>query len=44
MWNGAMTRSSKPFAEKIIELAKTGERNADVLCEQALKDIRRPDE
>jgi hypothetical protein len=32
------------IAEKIIELAKTGERNPDVLCEQALKDIRRPDE
>ena len=26
---------------KIIELAKTGERNPDVLCERALKDIRR---
>ena len=25
---------------KIIELAKTGERNPDVLCERALKDIR----
>jgi len=29
------------IAEKIIELAKTGERNPDVLCEQALKDIGR---
>jgi hypothetical protein len=32
------------IAEKIIELAKTGERNPDVLCEQALKDIRRPED
>lgn len=29
------------IAIKIIELAKTGERNPDVLCERALKDIRR---
>jgi hypothetical protein len=28
------------IAAKIIELAKAGERNPDVLCEQALKDIR----
>jgi hypothetical protein len=28
------------IAIKIIELAKTGERNPDLLCEQALKDIR----
>jgi hypothetical protein len=26
----------------IIERWKTGERNPDVLCEQAVKDIRRP--
>jgi hypothetical protein len=31
------------IADKIIDLAKTGERNPDVLCEQALKDIRRPE-
>ena len=31
------------IANKIIALAKSGERNPDVLCEQALKDIRRPD-
>jgi hypothetical protein len=32
------------IADKIIALAKeTGERNPDVLCEQVLKDIRRPD-
>lgn len=31
------------IADKIINLAKTGERNPDVLCEQALKDIRRPE-
>ena len=30
------------IARKIIELAKTGERNADLLCERALKDIRQP--
>jgi hypothetical protein len=28
------------IAAKIIELAKTGERNPDILCEQALKEIR----
>lgn len=31
------------IADKIINLAKTGERNPDMLCEQALKDIRRPE-
>jgi hypothetical protein len=30
------------IANQIIELAKTGERNPDLLCEGALKDIRRP--
>ena len=30
------------IANKIIALAKTGERDPDVLCEQVLKDIRRP--
>jgi hypothetical protein len=30
------------IAAKIIELAKAGERNPDVLCEQALRDIRGP--
>jgi hypothetical protein len=30
------------IANQIIELAKTGERNPDLLCERALKDIRRP--
>jgi hypothetical protein len=29
------------IASKIIELAKAGERNPDVLCEQALAAIRR---
>ena len=29
-------------AAKIIELAKAGERNPDVLCERALKNIRAP--
>jgi hypothetical protein len=28
------------IANKIIELAKTGERNPDLVCERALKDIR----
>ena len=28
------------IAEKIINLAKAGERNPDILCEQALSDIR----
>ena len=28
------------IANKIIELAKTGERNRDLLCESALNDIR----
>jgi len=30
------------IANKIIALAKAGERNPDVLCEQVLKDIRTP--
>jgi hypothetical protein len=30
------------IANKIIDLAKAGERNPDILCEQALKDIRVP--
>ena len=30
------------IADKIIALAKAGERNADLICEQVLKDIRRP--
>ena len=30
------------IATKIIDLAKDGERNPNVLCEQALKDIRTP--
>jgi hypothetical protein len=28
------------IASKIIDLAKAGQRNPDLLCEQALKDIR----
>jgi hypothetical protein len=31
------------IARKIIDLAKAGERNPDLLCEQALNDIRRPE-
>jgi hypothetical protein len=30
------------IASKIIELAKAGECNPDILCEEALKDIRGP--
>jgi hypothetical protein len=29
-------------AKKIIELAKEGERNPDLLCERALNDLRAP--
>jgi hypothetical protein len=31
------------IADKIIALAKAGECNPDVLCEQVVKDIHRPD-
>jgi hypothetical protein len=30
------------IASKIIDLAKAGERNPDILCELALKEIRTP--
>jgi hypothetical protein len=30
------------IANKIIDLAKSGERNPDLLCERALDDIREP--
>jgi hypothetical protein len=30
------------IANEIIELGKTGERNPDLLCERALKNIRQP--
>jgi hypothetical protein len=30
------------IAEKLIALAKTGERTPDILCEEVLKDIGRP--
>jgi hypothetical protein len=32
------------IATKLIALAKAGERNPDILCEEALKDIRKPQE
>jgi hypothetical protein len=32
------------IANKIIPLAKAGERNPDILCEQALAEIRKPQE
>jgi hypothetical protein len=34
----------RTIANKLIALAKTGERNPDVLCEQALEDICKPQE
>jgi hypothetical protein len=30
------------IATKLIALGKAGERNPDILCEEVLKDIRRP--
>jgi hypothetical protein len=30
------------IANKIIAIAKAGEHNPDILCEQVLNDIRRP--
>ena len=30
------------IATKLIELAKAGERNPDILCERVLQEIRRP--
>jgi hypothetical protein len=32
------------IATKLIALAKAGERNPDILCEEVLKDIRQPQE
>ena len=32
----------RAIAAKIIDLANAGERNPDILCEQALKEIRGP--
>ena len=32
----------RTIADKLIALSKTGERNPDVLCEQALEDMWRP--
>jgi hypothetical protein len=32
----------RAIADKLIALARAGERNPDVLCEQALEDICRP--
>ena len=34
--------AKQAIATKLIALAKAGERNPDMLCEEALKDIRRP--
>jgi hypothetical protein len=33
---------NQAIATKLIALAKTGERNPDILCEEVLKDIRLP--
>jgi hypothetical protein len=38
----ATTGSSKAIATKLIELAKAGERNPDLLCERVLEHIRTP--
>jgi hypothetical protein len=35
-------RVKQEIAAKLIALVKAGERNPDILCEEALKDIRRP--
>jgi hypothetical protein len=32
------------IATKLIALVKAGERNPDILCEEALKDIHKPQE
>ena len=34
--------ADKIIAKQIIEFAKAGERNPDILCERVLEDIRRP--
>jgi hypothetical protein len=33
---------NQAIATKLIALAKAGERNPDILCEEVLKDIRQP--
>jgi hypothetical protein len=38
----ATTTVKQAIADKIIGLAKSGERNPDLLAERALKDIRQP--
>jgi len=38
----ATTMFKQAIAAKLIALAKAGERNPDVLCDQALEDICRP--
>lgn len=35
-------RANEPIARSIIELAKAGERNPDILCERALARLRAP--
>ncbi len=40
--NEGVAERQTALATKIIDLAKAGERNPDILCEQVLKDIRTP--
>jgi hypothetical protein len=43
LWTGDCDDCVKQaIATKLIALAKAGERNPDRLCEEAVKDIRRP--
>src|SRR5262249_48194352 len=37
-----LLESLQTIANKVIELAKAGERNSDLLCDRALSDIRQP--
>jgi hypothetical protein len=38
--SGPSDRANENIARRIIELAKTGERNPDLLCEGVLKELR----
>jgi hypothetical protein len=40
---GSDDHVKQAIANKIIDLAKDGERNPDILCERALKSIRGPE-
>ena len=42
-WTGDCDEGvQQAIAKKLIALVKAGERNPDILCEEALKDIRQP--